>query len=305
MSSDIQERIDAGLDWSLLRSFLAIARSGSLSAAARRTGISQPTLGRHVAALEAQTGLALFTRARSGLSLTAAGAALVPHAAAMAEAAARLSLAAEGRSAAIAGTVRITASRIVSQFLLPPMLARLRREEPGIEIELVPSDTTENLLFREADIALRMFRPEQLDIVTSHVADLAMGLYAAKDYLDRAGRPETREALLRLDFVGFDRSDAIIRLFRAFGIERRREDFPLRCDDQIVYWNLVRAGLGVGGMQRSIGDAEPLVERIGLLDLPALPVWIAAPAALRSSPRLRRVWDHLADGFRSLPAPDS
>jgi DNA-binding transcriptional LysR family regulator len=291
------------LDWSLLRSFLAIARDGSLSAAARATGVSQPTLGRHVAALEHQTGLTLFTRTRTGLTLTASGQALLPAAEAMAEAAARAALAAGGQSETLAGTVRITASRIVSHHILPDILSRLRQQEPRIEIELVPTDSTENLLFREADIAVRMYRPTQLDVITAHVADLPMGIYAARSYLDRRGRPATPADLLALDFIGFDRSDMILRLFRSLGIERRREDFPVRCDDQIVYWNLVRAGLGIGGMQRLIGDADPAVERITLIDLPPLPVWLTAPEALKTSPRIRRVWDALAGGLRALAPP--
>lgn len=297
--------MDKSIDWSLLRSFHAIAQAGSLSAAARATGISQPTLGRHVEALEGQTGLTLFLRARMGLTLTTQGEAMLPAAQAMAEAAARASLAAEGQGDRVTGTVRITASRIVSHYILPDMIARLRQAEPGIDVELVPTDDTENLLFREADLAVRMYRPTQLDIITAHVADLSMGVYAARSYLDRAGRPASRDDLLALDYVGFDRSDLILRLFRNLGIDRKREDFPVRCDDQIVYWNLVRAGCGVGGMQRLVGDADASVERLAMIDLPALPVWLAAPEALKTSPRMRRVWDFLADGFKriALPAP--
>lgn len=291
-------------DWSLTRAFLAVAETGSLSAAARRLGLSQPTLGRQIAQLEAALHLTLFTRQPRGLALTEAATALLPHARAMAEAAARLSLAAAGREERLHGTVRITASRIVAHYLLPPILADLRRAEPGIQIELAPSDTTENLLYREADIALRMYRPDQLDMVTSHVTDLPMGLYGARSLLDRCGRPQTLQDLLALDYVGFDRSDLILRMMQRLGMPRRREDFPVRCDDQIVYWNLVRAGLGIGGMQCLVGDADPLVERIApFVALPALPVWLTAPQALRSTPRIRRVFDHLAQALRRL-TPD-
>ena len=283
------------LDWTLTRSFLAVADSGSLSAAARRLGLSQPTLGRHIAEMEAALGLSLFTRQPRGLMPTEAAEALLPHARAMAESAARLALAAAGRDAALTGSVRLTASRIVAHHLLPPVLAELRLAEPGIEIDLVASDETGNLLYREADIALRMYRPTQEGTFARHLADLPTALYAARSFLDRHGRPETAEELLALDFVGFDRSDLILRMMASFGISRRREDFPLRCDDQIVYWNLVRAGLGIGGMQSAIGDADPLVERVApFLPLPPLPLWLTAPEALRQTPRVRRVWDHLA-----------
>lgn len=288
-------------DWTLTRSFLAVAESGSLSAAARALNLSQPTLGRHIAELELRLNLTLFTRQPRGLAPTEAAATLIPHARAMRDAAAKLSLAAAGRAETLAGTVRITASRIVAHHLLPPILADLRRSEPAIALELVPSDSSENLLFREADIALRMYRPTQLDILTRHLCDLPMGLYAAKTYLDRRGRPETLADLLDHEIVGFDRSDLMLRMMRGLGVERHREDFMTRCDDQLVYWNLVRAGCGIGGMQCLIGDADASVERIArFIALPALPVWLTAPEALRHSPRIRRIFDHLAAAIPAL-----
>ncbi len=289
-------------DWTLLRSFLAVAEAGSLSAAARATGISQPTLGRHIKALEAALGVGVLDRRAQGFALTAAGAELLPHAVEMRAAAARIDLAAAGRGEGMRGTVRITASRIVSHHLLPPMIARLRTEEPGIEIELVPSDKAESLLLREADIAVRMYRPTELDVIAAHVADLPMGLYAARNYLDRVGRPDSVSALAAMEVVGFDRSDLIVQLMRGLGHWVGREDFPVRCDDQVVYWNLVRAGCGIGGMQRVIGDADPAVERVAeFVTLPDLSVWLAAPEALRHTPRIRRTFDFLKAGFESLP----
>ncbi|MBF9032963.1 LysR family transcriptional regulator [Rhodobacterales bacterium HKCCE2091] len=290
----------ADLDWSLIRTFLAVVDHGSLSAAARALGLSQPTLGRHVRALEHTLGADLFRRVPNGLEPTEAGAALVASARAMAEAAARLSLAAEGGGAALKGTVRITASNIVSHHLLPPILARLRADAPEIQIELVPTDGSENLLFREADIALRMYRPDQLDIVARRLRDLPLGFYAAKSYLDRAGRPASYAEALERDFVGFDRDDSAIRILRAQGVQAGREFFPVRCDHQPTYWELVRAGCGIGAMQRVIADADPLLERVAALDairLEPLQLWLAAPGALRTSPRIRRVWDALAEAF--------
>ena len=288
-------------DWTLFRSFLSVAETGSLSGAARALQLSQPTLGRHIAELEAALGVVLFTRAARGLVLTDAGAAMLPGARQMREAAAALAMVAAGREQSLTGTVRVTASRVVSHYLLPPILAELRVLEPGIDIELVPSDSTENLLFREADIALRMYRPTQLNVVTRHLGDLPTAIYAAKSYLDRHGRPQGVEELLALDFVGFDRSDLILRLMAGLGIARRREDFALRCDDQVVYWALVRAGCGIGATQCPIGDADPLVERVAsFIPLPALPVWLTAPEALRQNPRVRRVMDHLSAAFQRL-----
>jgi DNA-binding transcriptional LysR family regulator len=290
------------LDWSLTRSFLAVAETGSLSAASRALNLSQPTLGRHIAEIEAALGLTLFTRQPRGLTPTEAATALLPHARAMREAAANLALAAAGRDADLHGTVRMTASRIVAFHLLPPMLVQLRAAHPGIEVELVPSDTTENLHFREADIALRMYRPTQENVVTRHLTDLPTALYAAHSQIARQGLPQTPDDLLAMDFVGFDRSDLILRTMAQLGIKRRRTDFPIRCDDQLVYWQMVRAGLGIGGMQCLVGDADAAVTRIApFLALPALPVWLTAPEALRQTPRIRAVLDHLAATFRALP----
>ncbi len=292
------------LDWSLIRSFLAVAEARSLSAAARATGISQPTLGRHIHQAEAALEVQLFTRVAQGLVLTEAGQVLLLPARAMRQAAADLALAAAGRATGIAGTVRITASRVVSSAILPPILARLRVDEPGIEIDLVPSDTTENLLLGEADLALRMYRPTQLDLVAQNLANLPMGIYAARAYLDRHGRPSTPDDLLGLNFIGQDRDTQIIRAMAGAGISVSRSFFPVRTDDPLVYQDLIRAGCGIGGLLCRIGDAEPGLERIdGLVTLPDLPVWLVAAPALRQSPRLRRVWDALATAFASPAFP--
>lgn len=287
------------LDWTLLRSFLAVAETGSLSAAARAIGQSQPTLGRHIKQLEAQLRLNLFRRVPRGLEPTEAALPLVDTARAMAANAARFSQLAEGRQMELRGTVRITASRIVSHHMLPAILARLRQAEPEIQIELAPSDTSENLLFREADIALRMYRPEQLDIIARHVTDLPIGLYAAHGYLARHGTPRTIDDLKHHSFVGYDRDERIVHMMRAMDFPATRDFFGIRCDDQTVHWELVRAGCGISGMQRQIGDQDPLVARVmPELDLPSLPLWLAAPQALHTNPRIRRVWDFLAQALR-------
>lgn len=285
-------------DWTLIRSFLAVAESGSLSAAARAIGVSQPTLGRHILAIESALQVALFTRTAQGQTLTEAGRALLMPARAMQAAAAELELTAKGHATGIEGTVRITASRVVSHVILPPILARLRAAEPGIQIDLVPSDTTENLLFGEADIALRMYRPTQPDLVARHIGDLPLGLYAATSYLNRKGRPGSLQDLMHLDFIGQDRMDQIIRVMALLGMDVTRSFFPVRCDDPLTYVELVRAGCGLGGILRALGDRDPALERIDLIpDLPSLPVWLTAAPRLRQSPRLRRVWDALATAF--------
>ncbi|GKY86348.1 LysR family transcriptional regulator [Sinisalibacter aestuarii] len=291
----------ASLDWSLVQAFLAVAETGSLSGAARALGSSQPTLGRKVREIEAAMGAELFRRHAKGLALTDAGQAMLAPAQAMRAAAGQMALIAAGEDRALAGTVRITASVVVSHFVLPPVLVDLRRAYPGIEIDLVASDSSENLLFREADIAVRMYRPGQLDVVTRHVADLPTGAYAAAGYLDRAGRPKTVDDLLALDWVGFDRNEMIIRGMAEAGWNVDRNFFRLRTDDQAAYWQLVRAGGGVGIMQQAIGEREPQVERLlPDMPLPVLPVWLTAHEAVRRVPRVARVWDALSEALAAL-----
>lgn len=288
----------SSLDWSLVQAFVAVAETGSLSAAARRLGASQPTLGRQIRAIEDALGVTLFHRQARGLTLTETGAALLAPARAMREAAGQMSLIAAGRAEELSGVVRLTASLTVSHYLLPPILARIRARHPEIEIELVPSDTTENLLFREADLALRMYRPEQLDVVARHLGDIELGLYGARAYLDRAGRPHGVGDMLRHDLIGYDRNEDIILGMRQAGLPMDRHSFALRCDQNAVYWELVRAGCGLGFGQVPIGAADPLVERV-LPDIPVppLPIWLTAHEAMRNTPRLRRVWDMLAEGM--------
>lgn len=280
------------LDWSLVQAFVAVAETGSLSAAGRRLGLTQPTIGRQIAAIETALGLELFQRRHRGMEPTEAALDLLPAARAMHAAANDLALAAAGQAKAEGGTVRITSSVFAGHHLLPSVLAGLRADHPEIQLELVPSDTTENLLFREADIAVRMYRPTQLDVVTRHIGSLEIGLYAAESYLARIG-PVTQ--LEDFDLVGYDRNDAILRGFRAAGMDIRREDFPVRCDLQSTYWELVRAGCGVGFCQRGVAARTPGVVEIPLpVEIPPLEVWLTAPETLRLNPAVSIVWDALA-----------
>lgn len=282
------------LDWNLVRSFVAVAETGSLSAAARRLAASQPTLGRHVGELEAALGVVLFRRGRRGYALTESGAALYERARQMNEHAAAFQRLAAGSSERIAGTVRIAASEVVSAYVLPPMLERLGEAEPEIEVEVVASNLVENLLRRDADIAIRMVEPTQLDLVARKVADIALTACAATAYLERRGRPHQPEELAAHDLVGFDRGIELIDGFRALGVEIGRHAFRFRTDNQIVYWEAVRAGNGIGFGQKPLVDREALVEPLlPGLRLPVLPMWLAMHRDVRTNPRLRRVADFL------------
>lgn len=293
--------MDAGpeaLNWALLRAFLAVAEAGSLSGAARVLGASQPTLGRQIREIESALGLALFRRHARGLELTEAGAAMLGPVRAMHAAALEVGLYAAGRETGLAGTVRITASEFVAHHLLPETIARIREQAPDIAIELVPSDSTENLLYREADIALRMYRPEQADIVSRQIGEIELGAFAARSYLARRGRPEGMADFLEHDLVGYDRSDLILRGMRAAGLDVSRDMFSTRCDSQTVYWELVRAGCGIGFGQLAVARRDPSIVEIDLgVQIPQLPIWIAAHRDLRHTPRVRKVWEMLAEGL--------
>ncbi|MCB1417867.1 MAG: LysR family transcriptional regulator [Notoacmeibacter sp.] len=289
-------------DWNLVKGFLAVAETGSLSAAARRLAASQPTLGRHINELESALGVTLFERLPRGMALTEAGTALLDHARAMQGGSTALSLAATGRSAAIEGTVRITASQVVAHFLLPEIIARLHREEPGLQVELVSSNTVENLLARDADIAIRMTPPQQAELVARKIADVGVGLFAAPSYLERHGTPRSMDDLLHHEFVGYDRDTQILRGFAAMGHTVTRDFFAIRTDDQVLNWRMVEAGAGLGFTQKRIGLSSPhVVPVLPELPLPALPMYLAAHREVRTSARIRRTFDFLADEIARLP----
>ncbi|MVO15404.1 LysR family transcriptional regulator [Parasedimentitalea huanghaiensis] len=292
-------------DWSLIQSFLAVAETGSLSGAARRLNRSQPTLGRHIQSLEQDLGSQLFERHARGLRLSADGTRLLPMAQQMNAQMNAIALNVAGQSQQLQGTVRITASVFASHYLLPPILAHIRKEEPLIELELAPSDSSENLLFRAADIAVRMYRPSQLDIVTRHVCDLPLGIFAAQSYLSRRGSPNTPDQLREHDLVGYDSNELILHTTRSLGWSMERSNFATRCDNQATYWQLVRAGCGIGFSQCNVGRADPLVKELDLgIEIPPLPVWLAAHQAMRQTPRIARVWSLLAKGLQqATPLP--
>jgi DNA-binding transcriptional LysR family regulator len=194
----------ANPDWGLYRSFLSVLRTGSLSAAARDEGLTQPTVGRHVDSLEKALGVSLFTRSQHGLTPTEAALELQPYAESLEATAAALVRSAVGR-AGTRGTVRITASEVIGAEVLPPILTRLHEAHPEITIELVLSNRTEDLLQREADIAVRMVRPTQQALLARHAGDTELGLHARRDYLERRGMPSSLAELREHALIGFDR----------------------------------------------------------------------------------------------------
>jgi DNA-binding transcriptional LysR family regulator len=285
-------------DWTLLRAFLEVADSGSLSRAAIALGSSQPTLSRQIAQLEGQLGHALFERTTRGVRLTEAGAALRAPAERMREHARQFAMVAAGRSQTVAGTVRVTASEIFSAYVLPELLVGLRRSHPEIQIELVASNAVENLLEREADIALRMVKPTQSALIARRLADQPLAMYAHRDYIARRGQP-TQANMLEHEWVGYDRSDQMLRGFRAAGLVVDSELFGFRCDNQIVAWQAVLAGLGIGVTTQRVAAQSPQVVRVlPKLAIPPLQVWLTAHRELRGTPRLKVVFDALAEALK-------
>ncbi len=284
-------------DWTLLRAFLEVANSGSLSRAAVALGSSQPTLSRQIAQLEAQLGQPLFERTTRGVRLTEAGAALRPPAERMREHARQFGMVAAGRSQTVAGTVRVTASEVFSAYVLPALLVGLRRSHPQIQIELVASNVVENLLDRDADIALRMVKPTQSALVARRLADQPLAMYAHRDYIARRGLP-TPANMLEHDWVGYDRSDQMLSGFRAAGLLVGSELFGFRCDNQIVAWQAVLSGLGIGVTTQRVAALSPQVQRVlPTLLIPPLSLWITAHRELRGTPRLKVVFDALANAL--------
>jgi len=290
-------------DWALWRSFAAVVADGSLSAAARRIGYSQPTLGRHIETLEQQLGLTLFDRTLQGLKPTETALRLYQSVAAAEAKLAEAALVAEGSTGGIEGTVRITASTVVSHYILPALLRPIRDELPAIAIEIVPSDSIENLLLRESDIAIRMFRPTQLELIAKKLGELPVVATAHASYLGAHGTPQTADELVAHTLIGFDRSDLLINAARELGFSLKRSDFALRTDSQTGAWELLKAGLGLGFAQLGmVTDTPGMRALLPSLKIPPLEVWLTTHRELFLSPRIRAIYDRLAAGLSAYIA---
>ena len=282
-------------NWNLVPAFLAAHEHGSLLAAARALGSSQPTVGRHISELEAQLGTVLFERTGRGLAPTPAGLRLAEAARAMESGALALLNSVGASRSTLEGTVRISASQPVACVLLPPLLAQMRQTLPGIQVELVASNAVSNLLRREADIALRMVRPVQASLVARRIGQVGLSACAHRDYLARHGTPAEPADLLQHDLVGNDQVMDIPRGFAALGHDVPRERLVLRTDDLMAYWSAVRAGLGIGFVADYLLRTDPAVQRVlPQLRIPPLPIWLTVHREIRSSARIRAVYDFLA-----------
>ena len=287
-------------DWNLYRTFLAVAKERSLSGAARSLGLTQPTVARHIEALEEALGANLFLRSQRGLAPTEAALDLKPYAETLASTAAALLRTATGRSGEVRGSVRITASEVVGVEHLPPVLTRLRQRHPGLVIELVLSNAVDDLLQRQADIAVRMVEPTQEALIARRLPPVVLGLHARRSYLERRGTPTAIGDLANHDLIGFDQETPAIRAIAARFPALDRSAFALRADSDLAQLAAIRAGFGIGVCQVQVARRDPDLLRV-LPDAVAinLPVWIVMHEDLKTSARCRAVFDAMVDGLAS------
>lgn len=268
---------------------------GSLSAAARKLGASQPTIGRHIEELETSLGAVLFDRTGRGLNPTPLAQQMLNSVRGAKSALAEAHLMASGNAQLLEGTVRITASQVLSHHILPQILKKARQTYPTIQLEIVPSDSAENLLLREADIAIRMFRPSQLDVIAKKIGPVPFQACAHQSYLDQNGRPEKINDLFHHEVLGLDRQDDIIKVARMIGTEMKREDFAIRTDSQTLIWHLAMQGLGITFAQSSLIDSTPsMVRLLPELKIPPMEMWVAAHKEVHRAKRIRVIYDLLA-----------
>ncbi|WP_025854195.1 LysR family transcriptional regulator [Pseudomonas sp. CHM02] len=285
------------IGWELYRSFLGVFREGSLSGAARQLGITQPTVGRHIAALETALGVVLFTRSPTGLLPTAMARTLRAHAETMERTAAALERAASAQGDEVRGVVRVSASEVVGVEVLPPILTQLRQTHPHLKVELVLTNRLSDLLQLEADIAVRMVRPSQEQLLARRIGLIEVGLHARDDYLQQHGLPLQIHDLAGHSVIGFDQENAFIRSMAIKGFERSA--FALSSDSDLAQLALIRAGAGIGGCQVQLAKRDPRLRRV----LPEgfsikLDTWVTMHEDLRNSPRCRVMFDALVEGLQ-------
>jgi DNA-binding transcriptional LysR family regulator len=292
----MQKRMDQGFDWNRMRAFLATAETGSLSAAARQLGLTQPTLGRQVTALEEALGLVLFERTGRSMHLTEAGRDVLAEARSMGKAAARIALLAQGRAQSLEGLIRITASDMMSAYVLPDIMLRLRAIAPRLRIDVIAANDIRDILKREADIAIRHVRPEQPDLIARLVRDATGHLYASKDYIATRGAPRSTDDLLQHDFISFGDDGRLIEALAAQGFPVAATNMRAGSTSGITTWELVRRGFGILPMSDEIAAQFPDVVQV-LPEHPALtfPVWLVTHRELHTSRRIRLVFDLMAE----------
>jgi DNA-binding transcriptional LysR family regulator len=292
--------MDTEPSWDFYRSFLTVLRQGSLSAAARELGLTQPTIGRHIDALEQAVGAELFTRSSNGLLPTDMALDLKPYAETLATTADAFLRTASSRRDKVEGTVRISASEVIGIEVLPPIIADLQEAYPGLQVELSASDALEDLMNREADIAVRMTEPQQDVLLARRIGDIPLGFHAHRRYLERHGTPQTMADLTGHRIIGFDRQTAYIRMMRKLYPAVDELAAAFRTSNHLAHLAAIRAGIGIGICQT--GLASPNHDLVHILSDEfemRLGTWVVMHESLRTSPRCRVTFDALVDGLLS------
>lgn len=287
-------------DWNLYRSFLQVMREGSLSGAARVLGATQPTVGRHIAALEAALNVKLFTRTLDGLIPTEAARRLEDAAEAMSSLSKSIMRTASAEATDEQGTVRVTASEVIGVEVLPAILVQLRQAHPGICVELALSNRNEDMLHGAADVAVRMVRPEQSALVAKRIGAARLGLFAHRDYLKRHGVPKQVADLGQHALIGYDRDPAFIDAARSFGLNLTRESFAIRSDSDHAQLASLRSAGGIGICQAGIARRHPdLVPVLADTVRFSLDMWLAMHRDRRNERRVKIVFSHLVEALRA------
>ena len=287
------------LDWGVLKDFIAVAETGSLSKAARKLRVSQPTLSRRIAGLEEQLKGVLFQRTPKGLLLTEAGESVLAGARRVEEEALAIERQADAAQQKLTGTVRISVTEGLGAMWLPAQIAAFHEKYPGVCVEILVDNRAANLVRREADIALRMFRPDQPDLIAKKIGEVLMGLYGAGRYFDRHGKPSRIAHLKRHYLVGFDETmvhnnTAVQRLERYFTSER----IVHRSSSFIGQLNATRAGIGLGVHDCYLAAQSPELERLFPREFNhSMEVWLVTHSDMRRSARIRAVYDFIAEVF--------
>lgn len=284
--------------WDFYRTLLAVLDHGSLSAAARELGLTQPTIGRHINALEEIVGTQLFVRSQSGLMPTEAALELRPYAETLASTSAALLRTASGHRDRVAGPVRISASEVIGVEVLPSILAPLLEQYPALEIELSASDAVEDLLSREADIAVRMSEPTQDALVVRRIGDIPLGFHAHRRYLDHHGTPQTLADLEGHRLIGFDRRTGYVRTILKRYPTFAGLTFGFKAESTLAQLAAIRSGLGIGMCQTGLAASSPdLVHVLPRAFQIPLATWVVMHEAIRTSPRYRVTFDALVTGL--------
>jgi DNA-binding transcriptional LysR family regulator len=289
-------------DWDLFQSLHAVMEAGSLSGGAKLRGLTQPTLGRHIEALERRLGAPLFVRSPRGLQPTELALELKPHLLEMSAAADAAVRDASGAASSVTGSIRITASEMVSVEVLPPILTAFREAHPGVVIELLASNVTEDLSRRVADIAVRMSPPTQGALVAKKVGDIDLGFYAAQAYLDRHGVPMSLDDLDGHAVIGFDSPAYTINDLPGLNRPVSREMFSFRSDTDLAQFAALRAGFGVGVCQAVLGKRYGLTRVMPNLVPWRITTWVVMHENLKASRRMKLMFDHLVAGLTDYVA---